>query len=175
MNITSIQIGVAGAVSRQVSFNTGSAQKGTGAHCVSLLCACLLAIGGVSARAAADATADAAKGAKITAATATNDISGVYKLVTLDGKKVPTKLSHEGAALEIRSGSFTIKADGRCISKMTFVPPSGTEATMERTATYTREGGKLSMQWQGAGRTTGTVKGDTFTMDNEGMVFAFKK
>ena len=58
---------------------------------------------------------------------------------------------------------------------MTFVPPSGAEATLVRAATYTREGGKLSMQWEGAGSTTGTVEGNTFTMDNEGMVFVFRK
>ena len=31
------------------------------------------------------------------------------------------------------------------------------------------------MKWQGAGMTIGTVEGDTFTMDNEGMVFVYKK
>jgi len=29
--------------------------------------------------------------------------------------------------------------------------------------------------WQGAGTTTGTIEGNTFTMENEGMVFAYKK
>jgi len=31
------------------------------------------------------------------------------------------------------------------------------------------------MNWQGAGTTIGTVEGDTFTMNNEGMVFAYRK
>jgi hypothetical protein len=31
------------------------------------------------------------------------------------------------------------------------------------------------MQWKDAGTTTGTIEGNTFTMDNEGMVFAYKK
>jgi hypothetical protein len=31
------------------------------------------------------------------------------------------------------------------------------------------------MQWQGAGSNTGTVDGKTFTMDNEGMIFAYQK
>ena len=31
------------------------------------------------------------------------------------------------------------------------------------------------MKWQGAGLTTGTVEGNTFTMDNEGMLFVYKK
>ena len=102
-------------------------------------------------------------------------ISGVYRLVSVNGNKVPARISHEGAVLEVRSGAFTIQADGKCISRMNFVPPSGKEATLERTATYTRDGAKLSMTWEGAGRTDGTVEGDTFTMNNEGMVFVFRK
>ena len=31
------------------------------------------------------------------------------------------------------------------------------------------------MQWQGAGMTTGTVEGNTFTMENEGMVFVYQR
>ena len=31
------------------------------------------------------------------------------------------------------------------------------------------------MQWQGAGVTIGTVEGDTFTMENEGQVFLYRK
>jgi hypothetical protein len=31
------------------------------------------------------------------------------------------------------------------------------------------------MQWKGVGQTIGTILGDTFTMDNEGMVFVYKK
>ena len=95
--------------------------------------------------------------------------------MTVNGKKVPATVSHEGTDLQIRSGSFTISADGTCSSKMTFVPPSGTEATVDAKATYTREGPKLNMQWQGAGKTTGTVEGNTFTMENEGMVFVYRK
>ncbi len=122
--------------------------------------------------------ADAAKWAKWDAMLAAKnkvEVSGVYTLATVNGEKLPAKVSHEGANLEIRSGTFTITADGKCTSKMTFVPPTGKEVTLERTATYTREGAKLNMQWQGAGRTAGTVAGNTFMMENEGMVFAYKK
>ncbi len=106
------------------------------------------------------------------------ELAGVYALVSVDGKKVPAKVSHEGANLEVRSGRFTIGADGKCSSAMTIVPPTGKEVTVETRATYSL-GGKdlntLNMQWQGAGQTTGTVEGKTFTMDNEGMVFVYKK
>jgi hypothetical protein len=103
------------------------------------------------------------------------DPTGVYALVSVNGNAVPASVSHDGTALQVRSGSFTIKADGTCSTKTVFVPPSGTEATREVSATYTKEGSKLTMQWQGAGMTTGTIEGNTFTMDNEGMVFVYKK
>jgi hypothetical protein len=31
------------------------------------------------------------------------------------------------------------------------------------------------MQWEGAGTTVGTVEGNDFTMNNEGMVFVYRK
>ena len=105
----------------------------------------------------------------------TSNPTGVYTLVTVNGSNLPATVSHDGATLQVRSGIFTINADGTCSSKVVFIPPSGSEATREVKAVYTREGLKLTMQWEGAGKTTGTVEGDTFTMDNEGMVFAYKK
>ena len=103
------------------------------------------------------------------------DPTGVYTLVSVNGNKVPASVSHDGTTLQVRSGSFTIKAEGTCGTKTVFVPPSGQEATREVSATYTKEGSKLTMQWRGAGMTTGTIEGNTFTMDNEGMVFVYKK
>ena len=103
------------------------------------------------------------------------DLAGVYALVSVSGKNVPASVSHDGTALQVRSGSFTINADGTCGTKTVFVPPSGQEATREVSATYTKDGAKLTMQWQGAGMTIGTVDGNTFTMDNEGMIFVYRK
>ena len=103
------------------------------------------------------------------------DFTGVYTLESVNGNKVPATITHDGTALQIRSGTFTINADGTCRSRMVFVPPSGAEATREVSATYTREGAKLNMQWKDAGQTTGTIEGDTFSMDNEGMVLAYRK
>ena len=103
------------------------------------------------------------------------DLPGKYDLVSVDGNVVPAKVSHEGTELQVLSGTFTFNDDGTCSSKMIFVPPSGPEATREVSATYTREGSKLTMKWEGAGTTTGTIEGDTFTMNNEGMVLVFRK
>jgi hypothetical protein len=103
------------------------------------------------------------------------DPSGAYALVSVNGSTVPASVSHDGTALQVRSGTFTIKADGTCSTKTVFVPPSGSEVAREVSATYTRQGSKLTMQWKGAGTTTGTIAGNTFTMDNEGMAFVYKK
>jgi hypothetical protein len=97
---------------------------------------------------------------------------GTYTLVTVNANKVPYTVQHDGHTMTIKSGSFIINADGTCSSKMFL---EGRDAAIERKATYTREGPKLTMQWQGAGMTIGTVEGDTFTMNNEGMVFAYRK
>lgn len=101
--------------------------------------------------------------------------NGVYTLTSVNGNKVPTTVSHEGTVLQVRSGTFTIQADGTCMTKTVFIPPSGSEVTREVNARYTKAGSKLTMQWKGAGTTTGTIEGSTFTMDNEGMLFVYRK
>ena len=101
-----------------------------------------------------------------------SDPVGTYALVTVDGNKVPCTVRHEGHTMTISSGSFMINADGTCSSKISL---AGRDAPMEVKATYAREGPKLRMKWQRAGMTLGTVEGDTFTMNNEGMVFAYRK
>ncbi len=103
------------------------------------------------------------------------DPADVYALVSVNGKPVPASVSHSGTTLLVRSGAFTINADGSCSSKMIFVPPSGTEATREVSAAYTRDGSKLTMRWKGAGKTVGTTDGNSFTMENEGMVLVYRK
>ena len=107
-------------------------------------------------------------------ATATES-AGVYALVSVDGKPVPASVSHEGVTLNVRSGTFTIKADGTCSSRIVFVSPSGIETTREVSATYTEEGSQVNMRWKGAGKTVGTISGKTFTMNNEGMLFVYRK
>jgi hypothetical protein len=103
------------------------------------------------------------------------DFTGSYTLVSVDGKPVPANISHDGAAIQVRSGTFTINADGTCSSKTVFVPPSGSEVTRDVSATFTRDGSKLAMRWKGAGKTVGTIQGNTFTMDNEGTAFVYRK
>ena len=101
--------------------------------------------------------------------------SDAYTLISVNGNKIPAAVSHEGTVLHVRSGTFTIHADGTCMTKTVFIPPSGSEVTREVSASYTKAGSTLTMQWKGAGTTTGTIEGSTFTMDNEGMLFVYRK
>lgn len=103
------------------------------------------------------------------------EISGTYALVSINGKALPFTVTHEGPGIQVTSGSFTIRPDGTCTSVVAFLLPSGQPQSREVGATYTREGPRLTMQWQGAGVTFGSVEGDTFTMDNEGQVFLYRK
>ena len=103
------------------------------------------------------------------------DITGIYALTSVDGKIVPCDLTHEGAALTVKSGIFTIQADGRCRSQSIFSITPGRDVHREVKATYTCEGTELTMRWEGAGMTKGNVNGNTFTMNNEGMIFVYRK
>lgn len=102
--------------------------------------------------------------------------AGVYQLVSVNGEKVPATISHDNVKFKVSSGTFIIKTDGTCINKMSFIPPGASEAVSnEVSATYKKEGSKLTMQWKGAGTTEGTLDSNSFTMDNEGMKLFYKK
>jgi hypothetical protein len=98
--------------------------------------------------------------------------AGVYELVAVDGVNIPGMIDHDGHEVMLHSGTFIINTDKTCISKTVF---TSEKIYREVKATYTQEGSTLHMQWIGAGRTEGTVEGDTFTMDNHGMIFVYKK
>jgi len=106
---------------------------------------------------------------------ADTDPVGTYTLVSVDGNKVPCTIQHGNQSVKVESGTFTINADGTCASRMVFAPPSGKSVDRQVRATYTREGSKLTMKWEGAGMTMGEAQGDSFTMNNEGNLFAYKR
>ena len=109
------------------------------------------------------------------AKTAVNDPAGVYTLVAVDGTNIPGMFSHGGHDIMLDSGVFTINSDKTCVSETVFGSPSSEKINRLVKAAYTQDGSTLDMQWEGAGRTTGTIEGDTFTMNNEGMFFVYKK
>jgi len=108
-------------------------------------------------------------------ATAKPDHVGTYNLVSINGVKLPCTPPHEGGAPEVQSGAITLNADGSLNTTTTFKVPSGQVVNREVSGTYTREGSQFAMQWKGAGRTTATLDTSTFTMNNEGMMFAYRK
>ena len=98
--------------------------------------------------------------------------TGTYTLVTIDGNKLP--YAPQGAP-EIQSGTITLNADGTFISAMSYRLASGEVASRDFSGTYTRDGSRFSLQWEGAGITTATLEDNTFTMNNEGLLFAYRK
>jgi len=144
--------------------DTSNLKPQPAAHCLQGLCllsACLM-LAGTGCKPAADVNANP-------------DPAGIYTLVSVDGKTVPCGLNHEGATLTVKSGAFTITADGHCSSQITFAVPSRGDMSKEVKASYTRQGSQLTMQWEGAGTTMGSFTANTFTMTNEDMVFAYRK
>jgi hypothetical protein len=103
------------------------------------------------------------------------DPAGTYSLVSLDGKAVPCEVMHGETPMTIKSGVFTINADGTCQSLMKFSVAGHEDVSREVQATYTLQGAQLTMKWEQAGTTLGRVDGNHFTMTNEGMVLAYQK
>ena len=101
--------------------------------------------------------------------------AGAYTLVSVNGQAVPCNLTHEGVAMIVKSGSFIINADDTCRSISVFAVPPHPDIHREVNATYTQTGAELTIRWQRAGITTGQVNGNEFSMDNEGMVFLYRK
>jgi hypothetical protein len=107
--------------------------------------------------------------------TANIDPTGVYALVSVNGKNLPCEVNHDGTVLTIKSGVFTIKADNNCSSLISCSVPSKGDISREVKAIYSCQGAELFMQWDEAGMTFGTVNGNTFTMTNEGMAYIYRK
>lgn len=103
------------------------------------------------------------------------DVAGVYQLMTVNAARLPAAVLHGTTNITVNSGTFTITADGTCASMTKFVVPSGAEIKREVNAKYTQDGDELRMQWEGFGTTIGKVKGDVFKMDNEGMIFEYRR
>ena len=103
------------------------------------------------------------------------NLAGQYTLVSVDGKPIPCHVFHENTDITVKSGLFTINSDGTCRSETVFFLPKGNDVHRVVDATYTVSGTELTMHWNRAGVTRGTVNGNDFTMNNEGMIFAYRK
>ena len=110
-----------------------------------------------------------------TKATAELNPAGIYTLISVNGQNVPGSLTHECVVMLVKSGSLTLNADGTGRSMMVFAVPPHPDARREVKATYTQTGTELTLRWQGAGTTKGRLQGSQFTMNNEGIVFVYRK
>lgn len=106
---------------------------------------------------------------------ATANFAGLYKLVSVNGKNVPCTVNHDGTAMDVQSGTFTITTNGQVTSIMTVSVGDRQNLRVERTATYTVKNAEFTMKWQNAGITKGRLAGQTFTMTNEGMMYVYRK
>ena len=113
-------------------------------------------------------------GRAATDTTQASDHQGTYALTTINGEKLPCTPPHQGGVPQVLSGAITLNADGTFTSAMSYNLPTG-PASRQFSGTYTRDGSRFSLQWKGAGTTTATLEGKTFTMDNEGILFAYQK
>ncbi|HIK97839.1 MAG TPA: hypothetical protein EYG10_07030 [Gammaproteobacteria bacterium] len=101
--------------------------------------------------------------------------SGVYKLVSINDHELPYSPPHAGGAPEVRAGEITLIEDGSFTSAMNYGLPDGKETGREFKGSYSRNGSDFHLKWEGAGTTTASLEGDTFTMNNEGVLFAYRK
>ncbi|MEX0330738.1 MAG: hypothetical protein AB3N64_04880 [Puniceicoccaceae bacterium] len=103
------------------------------------------------------------------------EITGTFRLVEVDGKTMPAELAHGGVSMVVLEGKLVFSEGGNCDSLTVFKPLSGEEIIREVKATFTQDGETLTMNWIGAGVTVGTIDGQTFSMNNEGMIFVYEK
>jgi hypothetical protein len=103
------------------------------------------------------------------------NFAGDYQLVSVNGKLVPCIVSHEDHEVMVKSGLFTISTNATCRSQSVFCIVGYRDVHRVVDATCTVSGTNLTMRWKGAGVTKGTIEGGTFTMNNEGMIFVYRK
>lgn len=110
-------------------------------------------------------------------------IAGIYRLVTIDGHAIPFAPVHPGRPAnvpgpEVLASTMVLRDDGSFISAMAYRMSSGGNAQYNAqpfSGTYAADGDAWVARWDGAGTTRLTVARDTLVMDNEGMLFAYRK
>ncbi len=104
-----------------------------------------------------------------------SELTGAYRLVNIDGHELPYTPSHEGGAPQVVASTLTLNADGTFRMSMSYGTTPGNSISRDFSGTYTSEGAVLNMLWKGAGKTTATFQGNTLTLNNEGILFAYQK
>ncbi len=105
-----------------------------------------------------------------------SDFTGTYGLVSIDGHQVPYAPVHQGRlAPKVVLGTLTLNRDGTFVSAMDYTLSSGDSMSRDFKGTYAGEGTDLTLKWEGAGQTRVTIEESTLSMNNEGMLFTYKK
>jgi hypothetical protein len=100
---------------------------------------------------------------------------GTFQLVEVNGQAVPANVVHGGIDIRVVSGLLVLTEEGGGTSDTVFGPPKGEDVHRRVEVSYTQSGNELSLRWKGAGTTKGTLGDESFTMDNEGMIFGYRK
>lgn len=109
-------------------------------------------------------------------------IAGIYRLVTIDGRAIPVAPVHPGApanvqAPEVLASTMILRPDGSFIMAMAYrnAPGRPQYSAQPFSGTYAPDSDAFVARWDGAGSTRLTLANDTLVMNNEGMLFAYRK
>jgi hypothetical protein len=105
----------------------------------------------------------------------TDDITGTYTLVSVEGNPLPYNPAHEVGAPEIISSTLTLASDSTFQMTITFATAPGNPVSRDMKGTYSLVDGTLSFDWEGAGITPATHEDGTITIVNEGLSFLYQK
>lgn len=143
------------------------------------LAACMAqTTGQLPTRAPGTATTSAASAAMLT------PLAGTYTLSTIDGQLVPFAPIHPGQPAnsppgpEVLSSTLLVHADGKFIMSMSYrARDAGKERYFDRpfSGSWVPDGAGYLMTWDGAGQTSAKVVADTLAINNEGMLFKYRK
>lgn len=101
---------------------------------------------------------------------------GTYSLMALDDRPVPTSIPEAGGQVEVLSSTLILSAGRKLRMTTTFRPSAGaTPISNELTGSYTLHGNAFTFTYSSGGRNAGTLDGDTIRMQNEGVVWLFRK
>ena len=111
-------------------------------------------------------------------------LAGIYRLVTVDGHAIPFTPVHPGAPAnagpgpEVLASTMIVRPDGSFIMAMSyrFVVDKQPRFTAQAfSGRWQSEGDAYVGRWDGAGSTPLRLSGDTLVMNNEGMLFAYRR
>lgn len=121
---------------------------------------------------------------KATAAPGNPSLAGAYMLVAIDGHSLPYAPNHPDRPAnappmpDVLASTLLVRPDGSFIMAMAY---RSTTAGVERfratpfSGTTAPDGAGFLARWDGAGITPLSLAGDTLTMNNEGIRFAYRK